>query len=478
MKNPLNSITISAKLFFLSTVTVLLPLASVAAVFSLYHDRRFLVITGSTFVVTFILDIIVIRSMISPLKIMSEHLRRAAKDKFEIIGTVNYKNEFGELFKAYNKFVDSVERKIRAISIRSENMKLSAEKLKKNTGEYSVLYEIAKEILTVYRTEDLMNILLGNIVKVIKVEWAYIMFYNSRTNQFIMEAIKGYNRDIIAALRKSIYLRRWYDADRTVAGIVMKENKPVFSHLEAQNVKFRNFQEFESVDAPINTFLCVPLRQNGKFIGAVTCVNKSGDGKFTPGDVEFMQEASALFESGYRKITGFEKNFIDEKTGLYHPDYFRNRLQDEIERVQRSGKIFSFSALSVDNLPDRKELIKYNDHELILKEMGELIRDNLRVIDIPASPRDGLYWIILPDTDSEGSMIMCGRLREKIEENEFCRAIRPLHFTISGGVVDYQKGMTSEKMIEYAEIALARATRSGGNRVLHYDPEYGKEEIN
>ena len=110
-----------------------------------------------------------------------------------------------------------------------------------------------------------------------------------------------------------------------------------------------------------------------------------------------------------------------------------------------------------------------------IKQVGELIEQNLREGDIAGRYGGEEYIALLQDLTPERALAVAERLRSAIEQHEIVLARKEsetrLHITISIGVSVYPDDADSSvDLIEKADLALYRAKKTGRNRVVAFDP--------
>jgi diguanylate cyclase (GGDEF)-like protein len=109
--------------------------------------------------------------------------------------------------------------------------------------------------------------------------------------------------------------------------------------------------------------------------------------------------------------------------------------------------------------------------DVVLRDLAQRCRDNVRAIDIVARYGGEEFVILLPETDLDSAHLVAERLRRAIAEVEF-----PIHLperdcamniTASFGVAGMNPGfMNLRALIETADHAQYRAKKVGGNLVV------------
>ena len=105
--------------------------------------------------------------------------------------------------------------------------------------------------------------------------------------------------------------------------------------------------------------------------------------------------------------------------------------------------------------------------DAVLREIAQILRLNLREIDLIGRYGGEEFSIVLPDTDKESAFQVAERIRLAVEEHTLHAYDEVIKVTISVGVAGFPEDESSniQGLIEAADKALYRAKQSGRNRV-------------
>jgi len=157
----------------------------------------------------------------------------------------------------------------------------------------------------------------------------------------------------------------------------------------------------------------------------------------------------------------------DSLTEIHTRRYVIERFQEEMKRSQARHMKLSFLMIDVDLFKEINDTHGHLTGDQVLREIGKIIKENTREIDIPARYGGEEFCIVLPDTDYLGAQYVAERIRKAVQEKMMKIYDTTINVTISVGVSNYPKD--SEKMndlIDKADFALYRAKKYGRNRVL------------
>ncbi|MEK6679594.1 MAG: diguanylate cyclase [Nitrospirota bacterium] len=160
----------------------------------------------------------------------------------------------------------------------------------------------------------------------------------------------------------------------------------------------------------------------------------------------------------------------DELTVLYNRRYVLKRLDEEIERAKRYNRTFSCIMIDIDYFKKVNDAYGHQGGDIVLRYMGDMLRKNLRTVDIASRYGGEEFLLILPETDLTGAKTVAEKLR-----NIVCNAEPPeglpenFRFTISLGIAIYPNDAESrERLIAAADEALYTAKGAGRNCWMAY----------
>lgn len=161
--------------------------------------------------------------------------------------------------------------------------------------------------------------------------------------------------------------------------------------------------------------------------------------------------------------------FRDELTGLYNYRFFRQELEREIRRAERTAGSVSLILFDVDHFKCYNDMNGHLEGDKALREVGGLIKQEIRETDTAARYGGEEFAIILPDATKPQAYKVADRIRKSVCDYPFSGANRQPYgvFSLSGGVATYRAdARDGPELIEAADGALYRAKGGGRNRIL------------
>lgn len=164
---------------------------------------------------------------------------------------------------------------------------------------------------------------------------------------------------------------------------------------------------------------------------------------------------------------GLELSVIDQLTGLYNRRYMLERLQLWMKRSETDGKPVSIVAFDIDHFKAVNDEYGHEAGDLVLQEVADRIRTNIRPKDIACRPGGEEFLVIMPETPSDLATVGAERIRHAIASQPFLfeRNNQEIEITISAGVAaHYSEGGLLADFLHRADQALYKAKQNGRNR--------------
>lgn len=127
--------------------------------------------------------------------------------------------------------------------------------------------------------------------------------------------------------------------------------------------------------------------------------------------------ASFLFSRLHEAIkTEHELALVDGLTGLTNSRGFRERTNVEIERMVRSGELFTMVYFDLDNFKAVNDTFGHQKGDELLRAVADIMTENLRKVDIPARLGGDEFAILLTNTQTDGARIIIGKIKQQLDE--------------------------------------------------------------
>ena len=217
--------------------------------------------------------------------------------------------------------------------------------------------------------------------------------------------------------------------------------------------------------------LAVPLLCRGRLVGVAALLNRRGRRCFSDDEARLvtllLEPAAAAVDAALLVRRSEELSVTDDLTRLYNSRYLNAALRREVERSRRYRASLSVIFLDLDGFKGVNDRHGHMWGSRTLVEVGAVLRETVRAIDVVARFGGDEFTVILPQTDRRGAQVIAERLRERISAARYLQAYGiDVHVTASLGIATYpEDGLTGEDLLACADRAMYRAKEAGKDRV-------------
>lgn len=174
-----------------------------------------------------------------------------------------------------------------------------------------------------------------------------------------------------------------------------------------------------------------------------------------------LDDIEARFHAEVRDLISY-----DQLTGLLTKESLYLAFERELERCLRYGLPLGVLMMDLDRFKSVNDGHGHLMGSHVLAEVGQIIRQGIRVADASARYGGEEFLSYLAETDVEGVERAAERVRSDIEAYSFVLDEVSIHVTISIGIaVAPGHGADMKTLVAAADQALYRAKETGRNRV-------------
>ena len=180
---------------------------------------------------------------------------------------------------------------------------------------------------------------------------------------------------------------------------------------------------------------------------------------------------TALGLERHHLFAGVEKiGLTDELTGLANRRMFNYLIEREINRSRRYARPLSLVMIDIDHFKKINDTWGHPVGDMVLRELGALMRTNFRNLDVPVRYGGEEFAAILPETSLEEAIQFSERFRVIVENALFLQGKTRIPVTISLGIASIgnspvSEELDAEELLQHADRALYQAKQNGRNRI-------------
>ncbi|MBF0268410.1 MAG: diguanylate cyclase [Alphaproteobacteria bacterium] len=218
---------------------------------------------------------------------------------------------------------------------------------------------------------------------------------------------------------------------------------------------------------------CVPLLAQGKTLGTLVFL-WDGDGQ--PSDLDsrlkLVQAAADRISLALANIKLRQSlrdlSIRDALTGLYNRRFVEETFEREMARIARTQEPFCLMMMDVDHFKRFNDTFGHDAGDLVLRSVGELLRDHFRSTDLPCRYGGEEFLVMLPGANLANAQERADALRKAVKALTVLHQGRPVgQITISIGLAAHPSLIANRyALIEAADKALYLAKAQGRDRVV------------
>ena len=197
----------------------------------------------------------------------------------------------------------------------------------------------------------------------------------------------------------------------------------------------------------LSEFAVVPLTVKDTIVGVFLVADKKGGKHLVPEDLTTLSAYSSQTAVAIENAKLYEKieqlAITDALTNTYNLRYFNETFKKELERLERYYKVptekVSVILVEMDNLKAYRERFGYHAGDTVLIEVGQILKNLTRKVDVVARYGSEEFVIMLPSTGTEGTAQLADRIRQGIEDYPFEKReeLSSKKLTVSIGLATY-----------------------------------------
>lgn len=160
----------------------------------------------------------------------------------------------------------------------------------------------------------------------------------------------------------------------------------------------------------------------------------------------------------------------DELTGLFNQRHFYTAMAKELNRSKRYKCPLSLICFDLDNFKKVNDSLGHLEGDRVLRTVGELLRETLRLPDIAVRYGGDEFMVLLPETDIKAAAKTAERIRNLFNakcpysiEREDGTIVK---VSMSLGVTETDGSEKPDQVVQRADLAMYESKSSGGNSTV------------
>ncbi len=335
-------------------------------------------------------------------------------------------------------------------------MSVEPESREEPFSQLGVLREIGKALTSTLDFQEVLRAIMRIIADQFQPRDWSLLLMDEESEELYFAIVVGEASDKL----KDVHLK----IGEGIAGWVAQTGQPLISENVYQDPRFAQWVD-QKTGFETQSIVCLPLISKGRTLGVIELLN-TARGHISAPDLEFLgalADFAAIAVENARFVKRIrDLSIVDDVTGLYNSRHLHALLETEISRAVRYATSFSVVFLDLDYF----KLVNDNYGHLVgsrlLREIGQVLKHNLRTVDWATRYGGDEFVLILPSTGKHEALQVAKRLRSALNEEVFMNN-EGLHIqiTASFGLATFPDDAKSkEDVIRMADQAMYRVKRS------------------
>jgi len=323
-------------------------------------------------------------------------------------------------------------------------------------GQLKILGEIGKTLTSTLDLQEVLRVIMKIITDQFEPRDWSLLLVDEESEELFFAIVVGEARDKLKDVRLKL--------GEGIAGWVAQHGQPLITENAYQDPRFAKWVD-QRTGFETKSMVCLPLISKGRTLGVIELLN-TVRGRFSERDIELLAalaDFTAIAVENARYVKRIKDlSIVDDVTGLYNSRHLHTLLETEISRAVRYAAPFSVIFLDLDYFKLVNDQHGHLVGSRLLREIGQVLKFNLRTVDWAFRYGGDEFVLILPRTGKKEALLVAQRLRHALNENVFLKNERlNIRVTASFGIATFpEDAKTKEDVIRMADQAMYRVKRT------------------
>ncbi len=279
------------------------------------------------------------------------------------------------------------------------------EQIKRANREVFTMYELARIFSSSLNLEETLALFAKKIGELVPFDTCVIYLMNE--NSTFARAVYTEGKNSVALENKCV------EVGEGATGYVLQKCQPVHNINPALDFSFDQLEFIEQYSA----MAALPLIVEDKLLGAVSLYSCELEyyGEEHLRLLEMVSHiASDAISMALQHAESEIRALTDSLTGLPNARSLQIQFEKEVARASRNGSSFQLLMLDLDGFKAVNDTYGHKVGDRMLKELSEIMQEQLREYDFLARYGGDEFVIIVPETNNAGIDELCERLEKAV----------------------------------------------------------------
>ncbi len=317
--------------------------------------------------------------------------------------------------------------------------------------ELAVFHEVGKALTSTLNLNQVLQIIMEKISSLFRPNTWSLLLIDEQTGELYFEIVTG----AAAESLKDVRLK----PGEGIAGWVAERGEPLVLEDAYADERFAPRMD-KITKLQTHSVVCVPVTCKGKVLGVIELINCFGKKRMPEEDLfrlKALADYAAIAILNARYVHRIhELTITDDCTNLYNSRHLHATLEAEIYRSTRYQYQCSLIFIDIDHFKQVNDHYGHLIGSRMLSELGQLIKNRLRMIDFAFRYGGDEFVVLLPQTSKKDALLVARRLLHLVDHHLFFEEEGlNISITASLGVATFpEDGQTKVDLIRMADQAM------------------------
>jgi two-component system cell cycle response regulator len=337
----------------------------------------------------------------------------------------------------------------------------------------AAMVDILHEVTDSLKPDEMYNILVRRVARALNISKCSMVLAKAGDHQGVVVA--AYENPMLRNLQ--IDLTKYPEIRKAVSSgrLVLVEDVATDALYEEERRRWKR----EDIKVPTRSAVALPFFVKDQQKGVFFLRTTGDDPPLTRADAQFAETVIKTAVSAIEKAYDFESAVSDKQrleklastdalTGCLNRRALAEALAQELDRASRYNLALTILLADIDRFKTINDTRGHIVGDSVLRQVGELMRREVRSVDIVARYGGEEFVIVMPETSLAGASTFAERIRAKVEQRDFADPGEdPVRLTVSIGLAAFPDNRvhSADSFVSVADQALYRAKNEGRNLV-------------
>ncbi|HTV59574.1 MAG TPA: sensor domain-containing diguanylate cyclase [Verrucomicrobiae bacterium] len=318
-------------------------------------------------------------------------------------------------------------------------------------NEVTVFHELGKALTSSLQLDQVLRTIMEKINEVLHPDTWSLLLMDEEKRELYFQIATGAGAEALKDVRIKV--------GQGLAGWVAEAGKAVVVPDTSKDSRFFGKVD-EKTRMETRSIVAVPVKFREQCLGVIELINCIGEAGFSHRDLALLEAladyAAIAIENARHVQRIHELTITDDCTSLYNARHLNFMLDTEIYRSHRYAFEFSLIFIDLDHFKSVNDTHGHLMGSKLLAEIGQMIKERCRMIDMAFRYGGDEFVILLPQTSKENALGVARRLHKLIRESLWLKDTGlNVKITASVGIASYPSdSRTKAELLHLADEAM------------------------